>query len=231
MTSAAQVTLEPVARVRVPRPRRRSLRGRLIARGLFVLSAVLTRLPERPLNRIAWAIGGALYRAQPARRRLVRANLERVVSYLAAHDMATPQAAAAVRDGKHLECLTRAAFGHYVRSYLEGATLQSLCRGRSAGARRAGRREDRRTGLSAPAEQVRRSSSACTSARSRFPLCGPRRAACRSPRRWRPWQIPTSRRTSSTRAAARGLTIVPLHGAAAKVRAALAAQGDRGARG
>jgi len=73
---------------------------------------------------VAWAIGGALYRTQPARRRLVRSNLARVCSYLAAHDMAGPQTAAAARDAAALDRLTRAAFGHYVRSYLEGATLQ-----------------------------------------------------------------------------------------------------------
>jgi lauroyl/myristoyl acyltransferase len=50
--------------------------------------------------------------------------MERVVSYVAAHHMATPQAAAAALDAKALDRLTRAAFGHYVLSYLEGATLQ-----------------------------------------------------------------------------------------------------------
>ena len=38
--------------------------------------------------------------------------------------MAGPQAAAAARDGRALDKMTRAAFGHYVRGYLEGATLQ-----------------------------------------------------------------------------------------------------------
>lgn len=220
MTSAAQVTLEPVARVRVPRPRRRSLRGRLIARGLFVLSAVLTRLPERPLNRIAWAIGGALYRAQPARRRLVRANLERVVSYLAAHDMATPQAAAAVRDGKHLDVLTRAAFGHYVRSYLEGATLnrfaaadqlarvvpddekiaeQAFPRGRTG--------PTIVVGMHFGAVEV----PALWAAARGVPITAPMETVADPD-----IQTYFEHTRSST-----GLTIVPLHGAAAKVRAAL----------
>jgi len=100
------------------------VRGRVTSRALVVLSAVLTRLPERPLVRVAWAIGGVLYRLQPGRRRLVRDNLERVVTYLAAHGMANDTTAAAARDGKALDTLTRAAFGHYVRSYFEGATLQ-----------------------------------------------------------------------------------------------------------
>jgi KDO2-lipid IV(A) lauroyltransferase len=116
---------EAADRLDVPRPRRgRSLRGRLTRLGLTVLSGTLTRLPERPLASAAWFIGGLLYRLQPGRRRLVHDNLERVVKYLAAHDMANPDATAAAVDGRALDRLTRAAFGHYVRSYFEGATLQ-----------------------------------------------------------------------------------------------------------
>ena len=124
MTSAVDVSVDRVARVRVPRKRRSSWRGRIAARGLFALSAVLTQLPEQPLTRLAWWIGGVVYRVQPARRRLVRANLERVCTYLVSQDMANPVTAAAARDGRALDRLTRAAFGHYLRSYLEGATLQ-----------------------------------------------------------------------------------------------------------
>jgi KDO2-lipid IV(A) lauroyltransferase len=125
MTSFAGTTGEHAERVRVPRRRKRSsLKGRLARRGLGALSAVLTRLPERPLTRVAWFLGGVLYRVQPGRRRLVHDNLERVVTYLAAHDMASDSTSAAARDGRALDKLTRAAFGHYVRSYFEGATLQ-----------------------------------------------------------------------------------------------------------
>ena len=60
------------------------MRGRITSRALVVLSAVLTRLPERPLAQVAWGIGGVLYRVRPARRRLVRDNLERVATYLVA---------------------------------------------------------------------------------------------------------------------------------------------------
>jgi KDO2-lipid IV(A) lauroyltransferase len=125
MTSFAGNPSQRAERVRVARHRRRrSIRGRVASRALVVLSTVLTRLPERPLTRAAWAIGGVLYRVQPGRRRLVHDNLARVVSYLAEHDLANEATAAAARDGKALDHLTRAAFGHYVRSYLEGATLQ-----------------------------------------------------------------------------------------------------------
>lgn len=102
---------------------RRSPRGWLAARLLSVVAAVLRRLPDRPLHRVAHTCGGLLYLLQPARRRLVRENLQRVCRYLAEHDMAGPAAAAAARDGQALDRLVRAAFGHYVRGYLEGAIL------------------------------------------------------------------------------------------------------------
>lgn len=91
---------------------------------LLILGAtVLQHLPDGPLQRIAYALGGVLYRVRPARRRLVRANLERVVTWLVAHDMANPSVVAAASDAKALDRLTRAAFGHYLRGYLESATL------------------------------------------------------------------------------------------------------------
>ena len=102
---------------------RRTVRGWIGARLLRILSAVLQRLPERPLHRAAHLAGGVLYRVQPARRRLVRANLERVVHYLAANGMGGQRIAAAARDRRSLDRLVRDAFGHYVRGYLETATL------------------------------------------------------------------------------------------------------------
>ena len=76
-------------------PRGRSIRGWLAARLLAALAAVLRRLPDRPLHRAAHLVGGLLHRVQPARRRLVRANLLRVCQYLVEHDLAGPRAAAA----------------------------------------------------------------------------------------------------------------------------------------
>lgn len=102
---------------------RRSVRGWIVARLLLAGAAVLRHLPDGPLHRLAHGAGGLLYRAQPARRRLVRANLLRICRYLVEHDMAGPDAAAAARDGQALDRLTRQAFGHYVRGYLEAATL------------------------------------------------------------------------------------------------------------
>lgn len=103
--------------------RRRTIRGRLAARGLGVLAAVLRRLPQGLLHRGADLAGGVLYRVQPERRRLVADNLQRVCRYLVAHDMAGRQATRAAADGQALARLVRQAFGHYVRSYLESAAL------------------------------------------------------------------------------------------------------------
>lgn len=104
-----------------PRPAapRVSLRTRLLILGATLLRYVPTGLSHR----VAYALGGLLYRTQPSRRKLVRANLERVVTWLVAHDMASPPVAAAAGDGKALDRLTRAAFGHYLRGYLESAIL------------------------------------------------------------------------------------------------------------
>jgi lauroyl/myristoyl acyltransferase len=94
---------------------RGSFRGRLTAQFLFILAAVLRRLPDRGLHRLAQSIGtSVLYRLQRTRRALVRANLQRVCSYLG-----RPEAG----DSRALDSLVRNAFGHYARSYLEGAIV------------------------------------------------------------------------------------------------------------
>lgn len=104
-------------------PRRTAPRVGLRTRLLILGATILQHLPDGPLHRVAYALGGVLYRVRPARRRLVRANLDRVVTWLVAHDMANPQVVAAARDPRALDLLTRAAFGHYLRGYLESATL------------------------------------------------------------------------------------------------------------
>lgn len=122
----AEQTAGPAIAAATPgskRASRRTVRGWIGARLLRVLSAVLQRLPEGPLHRAAHLWGGVLYRVQPARRRLVRANLERVVDYLAESGMGGERVAAAARDRGSLDRLVRDAFGHYVRGYLETATL------------------------------------------------------------------------------------------------------------
>ena len=102
-----------------PRPSRVGLRTRLLIVGTKLLQHVPTGLSQR----VAYALGGLLYRTQGARRRLVRANLERVCMWLVTHDMANAQTAAAASDPKAMDRLVRAAFGHYIRGYLESAIL------------------------------------------------------------------------------------------------------------
>ena len=100
---------------------RRTWRGRLLAPLLGAAAALLRRLPDRALHRLAQACGGLLYRAQPARAALVRDNLRRVCRWLSASGMGGPRVARAAADERSLERLVREAFGHYLRSYLEGA--------------------------------------------------------------------------------------------------------------
>jgi len=103
--------------------RARSRGSRLPTRLLIAAANMMRHLPDGPLHRAADLLGGVLYRVQPARRRLVRDNLGRVCRWLVEHDMAGPAAAAAARDGRALDRLVRAAFGHYLRGYLESAIL------------------------------------------------------------------------------------------------------------
>ncbi len=100
---------------------RRTWRGRLAGPLLGAGASLLQRLPDRGLHRIAHAVGGMLYRVQPARRRLVKRNLGHVCGWLAEASMATKAVARAAGDDRELDRLVRDAFGHYVRSYLEGA--------------------------------------------------------------------------------------------------------------
>jgi KDO2-lipid IV(A) lauroyltransferase len=99
------------------------LGSRVRARLLIAGAGILRHLPDGLLHRVADLLGRLLYHVQPARRRLVRDNLGRVCRYLSEHDLAGPAAAAAARDGRALDRLVRAAFGHYLRGYLESAIL------------------------------------------------------------------------------------------------------------
>jgi phosphatidylinositol dimannoside acyltransferase len=105
--------------------RRPTVRGRIAARLLILLAAVLRHLPDRLLHRLAHRLGGVLFAVQTRRRALVRDNLQRVCTYLAAERLGGARVAAAAIDRHALERLVRDAFGHYVRSYLEGAIVQA----------------------------------------------------------------------------------------------------------
>jgi KDO2-lipid IV(A) lauroyltransferase len=96
--------------------------GRALAlRLILLLLAVAQRLPDRPIYRLAFVVGAGLSLLMPARRELARRNLDRVCRWLVAQDMATPRVHAAARDGRALDRLVRATFGHWVVSYVEAA--------------------------------------------------------------------------------------------------------------
>lgn len=118
-TSPATVTADD-DRHRLAAP---TLTGRLRVALLRTFATLVGRIPARVLQPLAQRAGIALYLAQPRRRRLVRDNLQRVCSYLAAQGLANSATAAAARDPQALDGLVRAAFGHYLRGYLESATL------------------------------------------------------------------------------------------------------------
>lgn len=93
----------------------------LALRLILLLLAVAQRLPDRPIYRIAFAVGSGLSLLMPARRALARRNLARVCRWLDATGTATPRVRAAARDGRVLDRLVRATFGHWVVSYVEAA--------------------------------------------------------------------------------------------------------------
>lgn len=118
---SASAEASPIGRA--GKVRARSIGSRLMTSLLIGATAVLRHLPDGLLHRAADLLGGVLYRVQPRRRRLVRDNLARVCRWLVEHDMAGPAAAAAASEGRALDRLVRAAFGHYMRGYLESAIL------------------------------------------------------------------------------------------------------------
>jgi len=83
--------------------------------------AVLRRLPDGPIYRLAHLGGVALSYLLRERRELVRSNLGHVCRWLDANDMATPRVRGAARDAGKLETLVRDAFGHWVVAYVESA--------------------------------------------------------------------------------------------------------------
>jgi KDO2-lipid IV(A) lauroyltransferase len=82
---------------------------------------LVRRLPDKPIYRVAYAVGAGLYLLQPERRALVRSNLRRVCGWLVDHDMASPRVARAATDPRALERMVRATFGHWMVTYAEGA--------------------------------------------------------------------------------------------------------------
>jgi lauroyl/myristoyl acyltransferase len=94
--------------------------GRGLRTQLVIAAAwVACHLPERPLLALADLAGGVWYRLAPERRRRARRNLTRVARWLADHELGTPEARAAARDGHALSGLVRDAFRHAARYYVQ----------------------------------------------------------------------------------------------------------------
>ena len=121
----AEIEALPIDR---PRPHAGRWRSRVAVRALGALAWLLSRLPDRPLHRLAQSAGVLLYLVWPRRRALVRANLARVCRWLAEHELASPRVAAAAHDGRALNALVRGAFGHYLRTYLENLIVERYAR-------------------------------------------------------------------------------------------------------
>lgn len=82
---------------------------------------LLQRLPEGLVYRAAFGGGVLLSYVLGGRRRLLRRNLERVVTWLDANGRANERTRAAAHDGKALDRMVRATFGHWVLTYAEAA--------------------------------------------------------------------------------------------------------------
>lgn len=95
--------------------------GRLAFRLLVGALHLVQRLPDRPIYRMAHSVGAGLYLVMPSRRALVRANLERTCRWLVDEGRAAPHVTAAVSDPRRLDRMVRAAFGHWIVTYVEAA--------------------------------------------------------------------------------------------------------------
>jgi lauroyl/myristoyl acyltransferase len=114
----APVTSPPSTRSTTHR-RRGTAGQRFRVAVLEVASWLACRLPEQPLAAIAGWVGSAWYRLAPERAAQGRANLRRVVGYLAANGLGSDRVATAAVDPRALETMLRDAFRHNARYYLE----------------------------------------------------------------------------------------------------------------
>jgi KDO2-lipid IV(A) lauroyltransferase len=97
-------------------------------RAMVALLHAVQRLPDRPILRLAHALGAGLYLVMPARRALVRANLARTCEWLAKEGLASPRVAAAASDPRRLDAMARSAFGHWMVSHVESALVPRYSR-------------------------------------------------------------------------------------------------------
>ncbi|HZL15109.1 MAG TPA: lysophospholipid acyltransferase family protein [Verrucomicrobiae bacterium] len=101
---------------------------RLRVRLLEATSWVSNCLPAGVVGAAADAAGELWYRVTPARAAQARANLGRVVGYLAANAMATERVRAAAGDPAALERMVRAAYRQAARTYAEMLRARSVIR-------------------------------------------------------------------------------------------------------
>jgi KDO2-lipid IV(A) lauroyltransferase len=122
VTPVARTSSAPVAKATLTR----GVGRRLQARALVTASWVACRLPEPPLLALADLAGRLWYRFAPERRRRARRNLTRVTRWLADHDLGSPEARAAARDGRALNRLVRDAFRNAARYYVQLARTAAV---------------------------------------------------------------------------------------------------------
>ena len=101
--------------------RRGSVGQRVRAWAASAVSWLVSRLPEGFTLRLASFVGMMWYLAARERRDRARANLRRVVTYLAANDLGGETVRQAAVRRRSLEQLVRSSFRHAVRYYLEVA--------------------------------------------------------------------------------------------------------------
>jgi lauroyl/myristoyl acyltransferase len=101
--------------------RRGTIVQRIRAWGASLLSWLVSKLPEGFSLRLASLVGTIWYLVARERRDRARANLHRVVAYLAEHEQGTETVRHAAVRRRSLEALVRSAFRHAVRYYLEVA--------------------------------------------------------------------------------------------------------------
>src|SRR5215211_958257 len=96
---------------------------RLRVRVIAAFAKLVSIVPERLVDGLAGLAGGVWYRLGRDRVALGRRNLERVVRYLAQHELGSEEVRRAATDGAALERLLRATFRETVRYYVDMARL------------------------------------------------------------------------------------------------------------
>jgi lauroyl/myristoyl acyltransferase len=105
-----------------------SVGQRLRAQCVAGLSRLVRTLPEGPVNALGNLAGDVWLRVAPERASLGRRNLQRVVRYLADHELGDRSIRVAASDGAALERMLRRTFHEAVRYYLDVARLPGRTR-------------------------------------------------------------------------------------------------------